>query len=54
MIIQAKIGNGEIAIQRVISNELPLLLSKDAMKKANTKNDFTNHKINIIGKGNGY
>ena len=33
----------------VICNELPLLLSKDAMKKANTKIDFTNDKINILG-----
>ena len=33
----------------VISNELPLLLSKDAMKKANTKIDVTNDRINILG-----
>ena len=32
----------------VISKELPLLLSKDDMKKANTKIDFTNDKINIL------
>ena len=33
----------------VISNELSLLLSKDAMKKTNTKIDVTNDKINILG-----
>ena len=43
VIIPAQIGNSEIMIQTdVISSELPLLLSKDAMKKANTKIDFTN------------
>ena len=35
----------------VICNELPLLLSKDAMEKASTKIDFTNDKINILGQG---
>ena len=39
VIIPVQIGNSEIMIQTdVISNELPLLLSTDAMKKANTKN----------------
>ena len=48
----AKIGNSEMTIQTdVISNEL-LLLSKDAIKKANTKTDFTNDKINILGQDN--
>lgn len=36
-----------------ISNELPLLLSKDAMKKANTTTDFMNDKVNILGQGIG-
>ena len=50
VIIPAQIGNSVIMIQTdVTSNELPLLLSKDAMKKANTKIDFTNDKINILG-----
>ena len=33
----------------VISNELPLLLSKDATKKKNTKTDFKNDRISILG-----
>ena len=32
-----------------ISNELPLLLSKDATKKKNTKTDFKNDRISILG-----
>ena len=50
--IPPKIGNSEIMLQTdVICNELPLLLSKDAMEKASTKIDFTNDKINILGQG---
>ena len=50
VIIPAQISNSKITIQTdVVSNELPLLLRKDAMKKANTKIDFTNDKINILG-----
>ena len=33
----------------VISNDLPLLLSKEAMKRANTQLDFVSDKINILG-----
>ena len=33
----------------VISNDLPLLLSKEAMKKADTQIDFASDKINILG-----
>ena len=32
-----------------INNEFTLLLSKDAMKKANTNIDFTNDKVHILG-----
>ena len=32
----------------VISNDLPLLLSKEVMKKANTQIDFASDKINIL------
>ena len=50
--IPPQIGNSEIMLQTdVICNELPLLLSKDAMEKASTKIDFTNDKINILGQG---
>ena len=34
----------------VISNGLPLLLSKEAMKKANTQIDFNSDKINILSR----
>ena len=44
-----QIGNKEVDIYTdVINNELPLLLSKDAMKIADTI-DFTKDKINILG-----
>ena len=39
----------EINIQiDAINNELPLLLSKTAMTKADTKIDFTKDKINML------
>ena len=34
----------------VIENDIPLLLSKDTMKKANTYIDFANDKIAILNK----
>ena len=34
----------------VISNDLPLFLSKEAMKRANTQIDFASDKINILGR----
>ena len=34
----------------VISNDLPLLLSKEDMKRANTQIDFASDKINILGR----
>ena len=44
-----QIGNKEVDIYTdVINNELPLLLSKDAMKISDTI-DFTKDKINILG-----
>ena len=33
----------------VISNDLPLLLNKEAMEKANTQIDFASDKTNILG-----
>ena len=33
----------------VISNDLPLLLSKEAVKKDSTQTDFASDKINIFG-----
>ena len=48
--IPAQIGNKEVDIHTdIINNELPLLLSKDAMKKAETTIYFTKDKINILG-----
>ena len=48
--IPAQIDNSEIMIQTDdITNELPLLLSKDATKKKNTKTDFKNDRISILG-----
>ena len=48
--IPAQIGNKEVDMHKyVINNELSLLLSKDAMKKADTTIDFTKAKINILG-----
>ena len=48
--IPAQIRKVEINIQiDVINNELPLLLSKTAMTKADTKIDFTEDKINMLG-----
>ena len=50
VIILAQIGNSEIMIRTDnINNEFTLLLSKDAMKKANTNIDFTNDKVHILG-----
>ena len=34
----------------VVKSEIPLLLSKNSMKKANTKIEFANDKVNIFGK----
>ena len=34
----------------VISNDLPLLASKEAMRKANTKIDFASDKVNVLGR----
>ena len=48
--ILAEIGNKEVDIHTdVINNELPSLLSKDAMKRADTTIGFTKDKINILG-----
>ena len=47
--IPVQIGNKQVDIHTdVINNELPLLLSKDAMKKADTT-DFTKDKVKILG-----
>ena len=49
--IPANIGNNEVMFETdVISNEIPLLLSKEAMKKANTVIDFQNDKVTMFGK----
>ena len=58
----AQIGKEDIMIKSdVIDSDLPLLLSKSAMKKANVKIDFSNdvvnmlnQKINIVFTGSGH
>ena len=48
--IPAQMGKREVRIKtNVIDNELPLLLSKETMKKAKMKIDFIKDKINILG-----
>ena len=48
--IPAKIGSKEIMIETdVIDTHVPLLLSKHAMKKADTKIDFTNDTVTMFG-----
>ena len=34
----------------VVKSEIPILLSKESMKKAGTKIDFVSHKVIIYGK----
>ena len=34
----------------MVKSEIPLLLSRNSMKKANTRIDFANDKVNIFGK----
>ena len=49
--IPANIGDEDVTIETdVISNDVPLLLSKDAMKKATTVVDFQNDKVTMFGK----
>ena len=48
--IPAQICKREVSIKtHVTDNKLPIFLSKKAMKKAETKIDFTKDKINILG-----
>ena len=50
MSIPAQIGKREVSIKTdIIDNELPLLISKEPMKKGETKTNFTKDKINILG-----
>ena len=47
--IQTVIADQKVMLTTdVISNDLPLLLSKEAMKKVNTQIDFASDKINIL------
>ena len=49
MTFPTKIGHKNIMIRTdVIDTDLPLLLSKSAMKKANRKFDFSNDTINML------
>ena len=49
--IPCKIAGTNVNVETdVVKSEIPLLLSKDSMKKAGTKIDFVNDKINIFGK----
>ena len=46
-----KIAGKRVIIETdVVKSEIPLLLSKNSMKKANTRIDFANDKVNIFGK----
>ena len=48
--IPAKIGNTQVKILTdVVKTTVPLLLSKDAMKKAGTKIDFVNDQVTMFG-----
>ena len=47
--IPATIGNNDVLIKTdVIQNDLPLLLSKNPMKKRNVKIDFANDKVSFL------
>ena len=49
--IPAHIGNRDLMIETdVISNDVPLLLSKDAMKRANTVIKFQSDEVSMFGK----
>ena len=49
--LPASIANMDVSITTdVVDCDLPLLLSKDAMKTAKVKLDFVNDKVNILGK----
>ena len=57
----AQIGKEDMIKSDVIDSDLPWLLSKSAIKKANVKIDFSNdvvnmlnQKINIVFTGSGY
>ena len=41
-------ANKNMLKAEVIENDIPLLLSKDAVKKSKTNNDFSNKKITIF------
>ena len=49
--IPCKIAEKSVTVEtNVLNNEIPLLISKNSMKKTNTKINFTNDKVNIFGK----
>ena len=51
MTISPRIGNNDIMIKTdVIENDLPLLLSKEAMKKSDVKIDFARDKVNFLNR----
>ena len=48
--IPASIGNQNIFIESdVVDNDIPMLLSKSAMKKANTSIDFQSDTVTMLG-----
>ena len=50
VIIPAKIGTEKVMIETdVVNEEIPLLLSKDTMKKADTEIDFKNDSVKMLG-----
>ena len=49
-IIPAKIGNKNVKIETdIVEAEIPLLLSKNSMKRADTKLDFVNDTVDMFG-----
>ena len=48
--IPASIGNQDIFIESdVVDNDIPILLSKSAMKKANASIDFQSDTVTMLG-----
>ena len=48
--IPASIGNQDIFIESdVVHNDIPMLLSKSVVKKANTSIDFQSHTATMLG-----
>ena len=50
VIIPAKIGDHSInTVFDIVKDDIPLLPSKESMKKADTNTDFANHSVSMFG-----